>query len=939
MFGNTVTRNLLLAMAGNASLVSPAAAQDAQNSSVGTLPRVTVTGSNIPRADAAEASPIQILTADDLAKSGYTTVWQVLNGITANGQATLSQNFSAAFATGASGISLRGLSVGATLVLIDGHRMAPFPVGDDDQRSFVNIASIPFDAVERIEILKDGASAVYGSDAIAGVVNIILKRSFVGTRLTADLGTSYRRDGSEVHVAGTTGFGDLARDGHNFYVSAEARKQNQIKFSDRGGSFEQTDFTSTGGLDVTPGVPNQLNGGLPRSATGYVTDASGTIVGFMPGCDSAKLAAGKCAYSNSWSQIQPRTENYNLLSRYTQRLGSDWEMSVQGSYFVSKSQQAHQPASTFTEGFQGITSGPGQVPALRGALPPTTISNTNPSFPAGTGLTSGLLHYTFVDFGSQLFESDARSSRLIADLQGSLAGWSISTAVGLTQVRLTQTGHGLVNAANLQTALDSTTAPYVVGGPNSAAILDFIAPEQSTTQTSRLGFVHVSGARDLTQMQGGALSMAIGADFFHRTQEERPSADAAAGLIDSFFNNFAIGTQNVASVYAELLAPITKQFSVEAAVRYDHYNISGGKASPKVGFKYLPLPELAVRGTLGRGFRAPGPAENGNAGSTFSTGETTDPVLCADPSNTAAVGTFPSQCKISAGTIIGSNPALKPETSTSYTLGLIFEPVKELSLSVGFYNIDVKNQIVLGNQPSTVRGTNLTPLPQVQPDGTIALVVPPVAPIAYYQLGYVNANRTKTNGFDIGLQYQGRLDGVGDFKSDLMVTYVNKYDLTIDGVTYKIAGTHGLIPVSGDTGSPRTKVRWVNSFSRGPWSWTGTLNYISSFNLTDPSIGVTDCASGLSFGAGASAYINQLGAGVVPDGVSCRVASFTTLDVSGRYAVNKNLSVQLAVLNVLNRSAPLDWGTYAGSGKPFNPSLHSQGAIGRYFNLSATYTF
>lgn len=939
MLGSSVIRKPIIAVALNAGLIPLVGAQDAKNVPAGTLSPVIVTGTSIPRVDSEEASPIQILSAKDLANSGYTTVWQVLNGIAANGQAALSQNFSGAVATGASGISLRGLSVGATLVLIDGHRMAPFPVGDDDQRSFVDIANIPFDAVERIEILKDGASAVYGSDAMAGVVNIILKRSFVGTRLTADLGTSYKRDGGEVHVAGMTGFGDLARDGRNFYIAAEARKQNQIKFSDRGGSFEQADFTSTGGLNVTPGVPNELNGGLPRSATGYVTDANGTIVGFMPGCDSAKLAAGKCAYSNSWSQIQPRTENYNLLARYTQRLGSDWEMSVQGSYFVSKSQQAHQPASTFTGGYQGITSGPGQVPALRDALPPTTISNTNPSFPAGTGLTSGLLRYTFLDFGSQLFESDARSSRLIADLQGQIAGWSISAAVGLTQVRLTQTTHGLVNAANLQTALDSTTSPYIVGGPNSAAVLDFIAPEQSTTQTSRLGFVHLAGSRDLTQMQGGALSMAIGADFFHRTQDERPTADAAAGLIDSFGNNFAIGTQNVASVYAELLAPITKQLSVEAAVRYDHYNISGGKASPKVGFKYLPLPELAVRGTLGRGFRAPGPAENGNAGSTYSTGETTDPVLCADPGNPGAVGTFPSECRISAGTIVGSNPALKPETSTSYTLGFIVEPEKGLSLSVDFYNIDVKNQIVLGNQSSAVRGTNLTPLPQVQPDGTIAFVTPPVPPIAYYRVGYVNANSTKTNGFDIGLHYQRRFEGVGKFESDITANYIEKYDVTIDGVTYKIAGTHGPILVSGDTGSPRTRVRWVNSFSRGPWSWTGTLNYISSFDLTDPSIGVNDCSSGLAYGAGASGYINQLGAGLVPKGVSCRVASFTTLDVSGRYAVNKNLTLQLAVLNLLNRSAPLDWGTYAGSGKPFNPSLHSQGAIGRYFNLSATYSF
>ncbi len=939
MFPVMPVRGVVLVMAALTSTLPCSAAEDVTDAPVRVLAPVMVTGSNIARVDAEQASPIQVLTADDLVRSGYSTIWQVLNAITANGQASLSQNFSAAFAGGASGTSLRGLSVGATLVLIDGHRTAPFPVGDDDQRSFVDIANIPFDAVERIEILKDGASAIYGSDAIAGVVNIILRRSYVGTRIVIDAGTSSRRDGSTVHVAGTTGFGDLASNGHNIFVSTELRRQDQIRFADRGGAFEKTDFRATGGLDVTPGVPNALNGGLPASATGYVTDGDGRIVGFMRGCDAARFSAGQCTYSNSWSQIQPRTENDNLLARFTQRLGADWQLSATGAYFVSKSQQAHQPASTFTRGYQGVTSGPGQIPTLLDALPPTSIPATNPSFPSGTGLTAGLLHYNFLDLGPQLFESDARTSRLVADLRGTLVGWEVIASIGASEVRLRQTAHGIVNAANLQQALDSTTAPYLVGQPNSSAVLDFIAPTQSTTQVSRLGFASLSGTRDVASLQGGALALSLGSDFYRRTQRERPPADAAAGLIDGFGNNFAIGAQDVGSLHAELLAPLTKRVSVEAAIRYDHYNLSGGKASPKLGVKLLPLDELVLRGTVGRGFRAPGPAENGTAGLTFSTGDTTDPILCTDPGNAAAVGTFPSQCKIGAGTIVGANPVLKPETSTSYTLGLIFEPTRGVSLSVDFYGIDVRNQIVLGSQPETVRGTNLAPLPQVQPDGTIALVVPPVAPIAYYHVGYVNANRTRTNGVDIDLQYEHRFAAVGTVRSDLMMTYVNSYDLTVDGVTYRIAGTHGLIPVSGDTGSPRTRVRWVTTLANGPWSATATVNYVSSFDLTDPSIGVTSCASGLTFGAGASAYVDQLGAGNVPAGVGCRVGSLTTFDVSGRYAVNRNLTMRLAILNLFDRAAPLDWGTYAGSGKPFNPTLHSAGAIGRYFSLGATYTF
>jgi iron complex outermembrane receptor protein len=221
----------------------------------------------------------------------------------------------------------------------------------------------------------------------------------------------------------------------------------------------------------------------------------------------------------------------------------------------------------------------------------------------------------------------------------------------------------------------------------------------------------------------------------------------------------------------------------------------------------------------------------------------------------------------------------------------------------------------------------------------VVLVAPPVAPIAYYQAGYVNANRTKTSGVDINLKLRHRFEGVGDFNSDFMLTYMNRYDLTVGGTTYRLAGTHGPILVSGDTGNPRTRIRWVNTLARGPWSLTGTINHIGSFNLTDPSFGINDCVAGLGIGAGAGAYANQLGNGIVPEGVSCKVPSFTTLDLSARYDFGSHLSLQFSVLNALNKGAPADWGTYAGSGKPFNPTLHTRGAIGRYFMLRATYMF
>jgi iron complex outermembrane recepter protein len=932
-----LSRSLLTALGGSAALSG--VSSFAQQPDTAVLERVIVTGSNIRRTDAETPSPVQVISADDLKKSGYTSVSEVLRNITANGQGTLSQSFSGAFASGASGLSLRGLTVGATLVLIDGHRMAPYPIGDDGQRSFVDISNIPFDAVERIEILKDGASAVYGSDAIAGVVNVILKRSFVGKTIAADVGTSYKGDGNTYRLSGTVGFGDLAADGHNFYIAGELRQQKEIRFMDRGGLYTQSDFRSSGGFDITRGVPNPLVNGLPRSSTGYVTDAAGNIVGFMPGCDAAKLAAGQCSYANTWLQIQPKTENRNLVARFTQNLGADWEASVQASYFQSKSQVLAAPGVTFNSGYQGITSGPGVVPSLRPVVPPTSITDTNPSYPAGTRLASGLLTYTFLDIGPNVIETDARATRLIGDLRGRFADWDLSAAAGYTEVRLTLSSRGNINSENLQTALNSTTDPYRVGGPNSAAVNAFIAPQLTARDLSKLAFASLSAGRDLMQLPGGPLSVAVGADYIHRSQNAVAPADVAAGLVNSFSNNYTIGIQKVASVHGELVAPITKELEAEAAVRYDYYNLSGGKASPKIGTKYTPIPELALRATVGRGFRAPGPAENGTSGQTFFATTQNDPDLCPDPANPAAPGTFPSQCSIAVGTVQSTNPALKPETSKSFTFGVIFEPIKAFSASLDFYSIEIKNQIVPGSSAAAVRGTNFTPLLQVQPDGSTVLVTPPSAQIAYFQTSYINANSTKTSGVDLGLQYRQKFEGVGDFKSDFMLSYMNKYDLTIGGITYHLAGTHGPFLVSGDTGSPKTRIQWTNTFTRGPWQLAGTLNYISSFDLTDPSVGIDTCVQALQNGAGGAAYSALLAAGTVPNGVPCRVGSFTTFDLYGKYEINKQLSIQASVLNLFNASAPQDWATYGGTTAPYNPSLHTQGAIGRFFSVGMKYAF
>ncbi len=925
---------------------APKSATSANDESVET---VVVTGSYIRRTEAESPSPLQVVTAEEIRESGYTSVQQVLSNLTANGQGALSQSFAGAFASGAAGIALRGLNVGATLTLIDGHRMAPYPIGDDGQRSFVDVANLPFDAVERVEVLKDGASAIYGSDAVAGVVNIILKKTYQGASVTADAGTSSHADGNTYHVSGIWGIGDLASDGHNAYVSAEYRQQQQIRLIDRGGIFQQTDFSGTGGENTTLGVQNDIVGTLPRSGTGYVTDPKGKILGFMPGCDFNKFNANQCTYNDTWSQIQPNTKNYNFVGRFTQAFGGDWQASVQANYFESKSQQVGGPSRTFAGGYQGVASGPNTPPTLLNPLGPTMIPSTNPTYPAAAGPGPALLRYTFLNIGATITDTDAKSTRAVLELDGKAAGFDVDFAAGFTEVKLYVDGFNHVNPLNLQTALDSTTAPFLVGQPNTAAVNDFVAPMLHAGDTSKLSFGHLGLTRSVFDLPGGPVGVAFGTDYFQRFQDAEAPPLIAEGLENGFSNNFTVGLQQVASGYVELSAPIVKEFSLDAAARYDHYNLSGGKASPKIGFKFTPIPEVALRGTAAKGFRAPGPAENGKAGQTYFAGTEADPILCPNPGNVKAAGNFAGQCNVAPPFQQITNPNLKPETSKSFTLGLVYEPIKDLSATLDIYYIQINDQIISGGPTTTFRGNNLTPIPEYQPDGTTQLVVPPAAPIAYSTISYINANTTKTDGLDLGLTYQHTFDGIGQWKSEASWSFTRKYDITINGQTFELAGTHGPSIVSGDTGNPRSRVQWSNTFSRRNWSITGTLNYISSFGVTDPSAAAfgqapqDTCLLALTNGGGAADndYLNVLSNKMIPPQTSCTVGHFTTLDIYGRYDVTEHLNLHASIINATNTHIPLDWVTYASPSNslPWNPTLHQQGAIGPFFNLGVTYNF
>jgi iron complex outermembrane receptor protein len=355
------------------SATDNAAAQVAASTpSAPSLERVEITGSNIKRSEVETAAPVQVLTREDIQRSGKSSVAEFLQTLAVDNSGSVPTTFSSGFASGASGISLRGLGAASTLVLVNGRRIAPYGLADDGQKVFADLNILPLEAVERVEILKDGGSAIYGSDAIAGVVNVILRKNQIGTVFKATTGQSRYGDGTESSATLTHGFGNLESDGFNVLLNFEATKKGAIQAGDRfgRGPVGLGDFRQYG-YDTTTGGPTGviLSGGgsagssvagnvrnpstlsyfsrtNTSAATGFTRSFSGANCNVLSRGYQPQDPGGGCVIdaSRAYGQIQPSAETLNFFGRGTRTMSSNLEAYVELNLYSSKSDSSSSPS-------------------------------------------------------------------------------------------------------------------------------------------------------------------------------------------------------------------------------------------------------------------------------------------------------------------------------------------------------------------------------------------------------------------------------------------------------------------------------------------------------------------------------------------------------------------------------------------------------------------
>ncbi|MGH8318257.1 MAG: TonB-dependent receptor plug domain-containing protein [Steroidobacteraceae bacterium] len=911
------------------------------------LQEVVITGSLIERTGIETPNPVQVITSKDLVQSGYTDISDVMRNISANGANTLSPSFSFAFATGGSGISLRGLTLGDTLVLIDGERSVPYPLLDDNERSFVDLSSIPFTAVQQVQVLKDGGSALYGSDAIAGVVNVILRKEYQGMSVTAESGTSQRGDGTQEHIGFIGGLGDLATDGYNWYVSGDIRHQDAVLAKNRSGLWDDLDLTPWGGNNVTPGAnqaQNPADAGYPSSLTGYLVNPTTGAETFLPGCSLLAQNLNRCYGTGPEAQLAPSSTNVDLLGKFTKDLGGGWEYGLQASWFDSRTEQMGEMGGTpggtgYPFGITNIGLLPGQPPNVV-TYPLTTLPASNPSNPTGT--TQDLV-YSFPEDGENQTQVTTNTYRLLMSLSGTAAGWQIKSTIGSMYAKMANTTYGELEPEALQTALNNG---YVLGSADGTALF---APPAEAVDTSNMSLVDIHGTHKLFEMPGGPLNLAIGVQWVKEGHDVRAPLTIAEAIQEGDAT-FAVGNEYDRAAFAEIDGNPLKPLEIDLQARYDNYQTFGSDTTPKIGVKFTPWRWVALRGTYGKGFRAPSVAEGISSGEAFGEGTTDDPVLCPNPTTPNAPGNYPSQCAVPIVGVLTANAHLKDVTSTNWTTGIVLQPIRQASATVDYYNIKVENDIVgansLAGYTNYVRGPDvvLPSCPSTNPGpctaGQLVNTLTPMGTIVEATFPYENASSTSVSGYDLDFQYRWNAGRIGSFTGDVTWTHEITYKLVLNGSSYELAGTHGPASVSGDTGNPKDRIDGRLSWRKGPLTITPSINFIGHFTITDPSAPpFLTCAYGLTY----VGKFNYPANGVVPadEQSFCNVKYFLETDLYTSYQISGNFEVHASVTNLLNKAPPVDIMTY-GSGSyayPYDAAFAEDGAIGRYFLVGVTYNF
>lgn len=616
--------------------------------------RVQVTGSHIKRIDVEGTSPVQTLNRRDLEKSGYNSVSDVLRDTAANSFGSVRED-SGSNAAGVAHVNLRGLGSSNTLVLMNGQRLP-----SDAVTGAVDLNLIPMAAVERVDILKDGSSAIYGSDALGGVVNIITRKDFVGTEVSVSQTTPEMPGGKrqEISLVNGVNIGRANmvnvvqyRDNEKIYSRDRKWSRNGLSTFGSPGSFRRGTLNADGSF--TASEPYQADANCPADLQN--PGLGGTVCSFPYPQYSTEL---------------PAIQQLSLMSETTVPMGSRVTSRVRLGGTMREAQWSFAPSPDVF-------------------IIPAATANT-----IGLGPNDVQVRYRTVELGTRDAEVDTDAYNVLLGSTVEVGGgWEVDTAVGHNKVRTLDLGvNGYALSASLVDAIAAGRF-NPLGAPGARGTLEDTRYQPWERQTSELSSLDVKASGEIGELPGGAMGLAIGTNFTFQKYEDEFDEQSVAGNVFGNAGSSGGGQRDTRALYTELTAPVTEKIELQLAGRYDEYSDFGSSANPKLGVLYRPTKSLLFRSSVGTGFKAPLMQDLYAA---MSEGNPTfiDHVSC---DREVKAGEAPTSCAPSQYTVTSSgNTGLKEERSISYNFGAAYEPNREFAIMSDLFLTKMNNVVGIG---------------------------------------------------------------------------------------------------------------------------------------------------------------------------------------------------------------------------------------------------
>jgi iron complex outermembrane recepter protein len=889
---------------------TPVHAQQAQK-----IEKIEVTGSNIKRVEGEGPSAIVVLTREDIDKSGATNAYELLNLVAANnssGNVSIA-NTIGALTFSANTASLRGLQGGRTLVLLNGKRLNNFS-GEIQGVQGVNLTTIPFNAIERVEVLLDGASAIYGSDAIAGVINFIVRKDYRGAEATVYYGTPTRGgegpSGDQTTFKAALGFGDLSKDRYNFFLAAQYDKQDPLE--QRARDFSNTSVRFDLGLIGISG--NTFPGHI---STGGITSPS------FPNCEPSTYfpdLGERCFYDPSRQpgvQMIPDLKTFNIYGAGTFQITNNLQAYVTGNYSKQENNFVIQPVPISDQ----FTYGPNGEFVSQILLPPTS-----PFYPHALAAAAGVdgtplnVRYRAVENGNRDTTDTNEQFQIVGGLKGSFGSWDWDASYTHNEGTTKQELNGGFPLYSLALPLLNSGTVNLFG-PNtpevSAAVraTNFIGQVFEGKAKSDVVDGKISG--EIFSMPAGRAALAVGGQAMSEDFTQTPAAVLATGDLSGFGGNVlpVDKSRDSYAAFAELNVPLLRTLEGNVAVRYDHYSDFGSTTNPKYSLRWQPTRNLLLRTSYGTGFLAPSlyqlwtPNIQGVSAPGLS-----DPVRCP------VTGNVGIDCQTQFGVVFGGNPSLEPEKSKQWSAGVVFEPAQGWSISLDWFDLYLKESITNGIAPATVLndlgqyGSLVTRSPVIDVPGLPGRIVS-------IDQRYINLGGVKIQGIDANVQFAAPPTPVGRFRFTMSGTYFLKYDSQqVDGSYAGFISNTFASPVTGV--SPRWKSYQSVSWDSGAWSAVLGNSYQSSY--TDAQCDFTDTHADADCEAAAGGGLKRV------------VSSMSLWDAQVTWKGFRNLSLTLGAKNVLDTNPPKS-NQQNSFQVGFDPSYYDP--RGRVVYVSATYKF